>query len=334
MKNQLRVVGVIALVLSVILVVGFLPISSYSFSPGNAIAVANQIHIAAEPDLNKQGKVLMTDVILTQLTPITWLFDHFDSTISIYPAADIFGASNPSNLATQQLGQMIDSKTAAVVAALSFAHIKYSTILGASVVATTPKTTPSILPGDLIVGVNGQKETTLSGVVSAIVASGKKVKLTMVRASTQVGNPNTLTVVGVKYKASGRQILGISLQAGEAVKLQRPVTISTGQIGGPSAGLAFTLGVLQAMGVLHIKAGGVIAATGTIDPTGAVGDVGGVRQKTIAVARAGAKVFLVPPQEVAAAKSDHIAGLKIVPVATLAQALHYLSVASLATVAR
>ena len=67
-----------------------------------------------------------------------------------------------------------------------------------------------------------------------------------------------------------------------------PVSINSDGIGGPSAGLAWTLGILNTLGGGNLTGGRIVAATGTIRPDGTVGDVGGVPQKTVAVERAGA----------------------------------------------
>ena len=95
------------------------------------------------------------------------------------------------------------------------------------------------------------------------------------------------------------------------------VNINVGDIGGPSAGLALTLGLIDALSTGDLTGGHPVAATGTINLDGTVGDVGGVAQKTVAVRKAGAQVFLVPPQEYATAK-DEAGSMKIYSVSTLA----------------
>jgi hypothetical protein len=99
------------------------------------------------------------------------------------------------------------------------------------------------------------------------------------------------------------------------------VAINTADIGGPSAGLAMTLGIIDALSKTSITGTLKIAATGAIDPYGNVLDVGGVAEKTIAVEKAGATVFLVPTQEFGVARSAASGGLKVIEVATLGQAL-------------
>ena len=119
--------------------------------------------------------------------------------------------------------------------------------------------------------------------------------------------------------------VGILPQDQVAYTYPFPISIDVTNIGGPSAGLAMTLGVIDTLSGGRLTGGRTVAATGTMDPDGQVGDVGGVAQKTVAVEDAGASIFLVPPGEYADAKSKQQPGLKIYPVSTLDQALHVLA---------
>ena len=106
-----------------------------------------------------------------------------------------------------------------------------------------------------------------------------------------------------------------------------PIKIDSDQIGGPSAGLAWTLGIINSLSGGHLTGGRTIAASGTIRPDGSVGDVGGVAQKTVAVERAGATVFFVPDyrDSVDAARSKATPNLKVFGVSSLGQALRDLA---------
>ena len=84
-------------------------------------------------------------------------------------------------------------------------------------------------------------------------------------------------------------------------------------------------GVVNVLSNGKLTGGHRVAATGTISLNGAVGDVGGVAQKAVAVRRAGAQVFLVPPQELKAAQSEAGPNLRVLPVSTLGQALRDLA---------
>lgn len=99
------------------------------------------------------------------------------------------------------------------------------------------------------------------------------------------------------------------------------VTIDSGSVGGPSAGLAFTLGVIDVLTPGPLTGDKQVATTGTISFDGVVGPVGGVHQKTIAVRQAGADVFLVPPDEFAEASRWAGDGLEVIAVANVDEAL-------------
>ena len=99
--------------------------------------------------------------------------------------------------------------------------------------------------------------------------------------------------------------------------------IDSGDIGGPSAGLMWTLGVIDLLTPGELTGGRVIAGTGTIALDGTVGPIGGIQEKVVAAEHAGAKVFFVPTADAAGARSiAH--GIVLVPVKTFQDALDYL----------
>jgi len=137
--------------------------------------------------------------------------------------------------------------------------------------------------------------------------------------------PSDASVAGCAgVSGPSRSWLGISVENGVHYDFPASVSIDTANIGGPSAGLAMTLTLIDQLSRGSLTGHRSIAATGTIDIAGNVGDVGGVAEKTVAVQRAGAKYFLVPEIEVATARAAAEPGLKIIGVTTLAQALHAL----------
>jgi PDZ domain-containing protein len=116
-------------------------------------------------------------------------------------------------------------------------------------------------------------------------------------------------------------ILGIEGEdAVELADFPVQVEIDSGAVGGPSAGLAFTLAVLDVLTEEDLTGGALVATTGTIDLAGRVGPVGGVTQKVIAARRAGVELFLVPSGEYE--EAIEVAGdMRIERVDTLEQAL-------------
>jgi PDZ domain-containing protein len=122
-----------------------------------------------------------------------------------------------------------------------------------------------------------------------------------------------------------RTIIGVWPADTRIVKLPFEVDIDTDLIGGPSAGLAFTLALLDELTPGDLTGGVKVAATGTIDGDETVGAIGALRQKTVAVKASGAKVFFIPSsqkaEEIEVAKRIAGSKLRIAPVANLGEAL-------------
>ncbi|MBM9508819.1 S16 family serine protease [Actinacidiphila acididurans] len=135
-------------------------------------------------------------------------------------------------------------------------------------------------------------------------------------------NQKEMTQSQENATAAALQHLGLSPS-------QVKVKLQLADVGGPSAGLLFTLGIIDKVdGNGHggdLTGGRVVAGTGTIDPSGKVGAVGGVPLKEVSAKRDGATVFLVPRAECSDAKAQLPSGLKLIPVQTLDGALSALN---------
>ena len=99
------------------------------------------------------------------------------------------------------------------------------------------------------------------------------------------------------------------------------VTIQIGQIGGPSAGMMFALGIINKISAMNLTGGKFIAGTGEIFPDGTVSPIGGIQQKMIAARDAGATVFLAPAGNCSATSGAIPKGLRVVKVSTLSGAI-------------
>jgi PDZ domain-containing protein len=145
-----------------------------------------------------------------------------------------------------------------------------------------------------------------------------------------VGNPVTIRIraAGETHDVSVRpaRVKGIShpvIGVAGVENFPFPLAIDSGDIGGPSAGLMWTLGLADLLTPGELTGGKTIAGTGTIDLEGKVGPIGGIAEKVIAAERAGATTFLVPVQDAPDARrvADRIV---IAPVATFMDAVRYL----------
>ncbi len=170
-------------------------------------------------------------------------------------------------------------------------------------------------------GLTPEPSATLSVEQSSVKPSGAFVNGPVVQRKIVLGTPPTSLTNGGCGLGKPTVYLGIDPNTQQSWTFPIDVSVNTVDIGGPSAGLSMTLGIIDKLAGGHLTGGHTIAATGTIDASGAVGDVGGVPQKTIAVERAGATVFFVPPQEYKAALSKDTPQLHVYAVSTLDQAL-------------
>jgi len=339
------VVAVLAVVL-VGIVASRITLNEYVLSPGQAQAVGPLITVAGTKHLAK-GRILLTDVFVSQVTLLELLPDHLNGNDQLVPASELVDPGiSTSELTDQGYLEMAQSQTDAKVAALRRLgyrvpeHDAGAVVTG--IVAGSPAA--SVLQvGQVITAVNGSPTLTACAVTAALhgVPKGGRVTLSIEqRRLTMDGRQQPGPVVrrsvalaplppgddGASACTPGRAhaFLGVETLTQQDFSFPVPVSIDTKDIGGPSAGLAMTLGILDALSGGHLVGDRTIAATGTIAPDGAVGDVSGVPQKTIAVERAGATVFLVPPPELAAALSKATASLHVYGVSTLAQALSVL----------
>ncbi|MBQ1161911.1 PDZ domain-containing protein [Streptomyces sp. A73] len=126
--------------------------------------------------------------------------------------------------------------------------------------------------------------------------------------------------VGTKKAADdGRAVVGIQPAVGHTFPFD--VDIKLADIGGPSAGLMFALGIVDKLTPTDLTGGKFVAGTGTIDDTGKVGEIGGIQMKTVAARNKGAEYFLTPAGNCATAAKDKPDGLTLVKTSTMDDAL-------------
>jgi PDZ domain-containing protein len=110
-----------------------------------------------------------------------------------------------------------------------------------------------------------------------------------------------------------------------------PISISSGDIGGPSAGLMWALGLYELMTPGDLLAGRTVAGTGTIDLRGRVGPIGGISDKVVAAEKAGAQIFLAPEKNKPDLEGIDTGDMTVVSVATFGDALRALEPAGSTT---
>jgi PDZ domain-containing protein len=178
-------------------------------------------------------------------------------------------------------------------------------------------------PSDVIVSAQGKRVRTPSDLRRLV---GRLKPGTVVTIGVRDGPAaKTLRIKTVPDPAgSKRALLGVAVSQSARITLPVKVNIDLGDVGGPSAGLAFALEVMEELG-RDVDRGYKVAATGELELDGSVAPIGGAAQKTIGARRAGVDVFLVPAGDNAREARTTADGLRIIPVETFQQALRKLA---------
>ncbi|WP_026321399.1 YlbL family protein [Salinispora fenicalii] len=170
-------------------------------------------------------------------------------------------------------------------------------------------------PGDVVTSVNGEPVPVAIRLTELIQA--EPVGTVLEIGYTRNGTPGTARITS--QERDGRPRIGIGIEQ------QQPhpftLTIDLEDIGGPSAGLMFALGIIDKLTPEDLTGGQIIAGTGTIDDAGRIGPIGGIPQKLVGAKEAGATSFLVPAENCAEAVRNPQPDLPLLKVATLDDAL-------------
>lgn len=245
----------------------------------------------------------------------------------VVPAVDI----RPPGLSQQQVNEtnrrLIDeSKPIAASVGLRAAGFDVEVTGQGSQVQSVVRGTPAdgvLKVGDIIVAVDGEPAPTTNALVERIRRHqvGDSVVL-----SVQRGDQTEQLTIGTRSSPAepGRPIIGVTISTYRFdVRLPFPVDIESDNVGGPSAGFMFALGILDAVTDGDLTRGYFVVGTGTIAADGTVGPVGGAAEKAIAAEHDGAAFFLVPEDNVDEARR-WVKTLQVVPIERLDDAVKFL----------
>jgi PDZ domain-containing protein len=308
-------------VAALLLILAIVPSPYFLLTPGPAEDVLPLIHVSGRATYQPEGHLLLTAVGFQRARVFQALAARILPHHELHPEQDFLA---PGQTDRQQLqvafSEMDTSKIdAAVVALRRFTNYPTEHGPGALVdfVESGLPADGKIFAGDLITAADGKQIADPGQLGRVIVAAGAGHPITFtIRAR---GKTRQATVAPTIVKQVDHPIIGISTVA----NFPFPLTISSGNISGPSAGLMWALGVSDVLTPGDLTGGRTIAGTGEIGPDGKVYPIGGVQEKVVAAERAGASVFIVPTEDAPSARAvaDHIT---LVPVATYAQALNWL----------
>ena len=316
-----------------------IPSDKYILVPDRARPLSDQVFVQGERSDKDGGGIYYVAVEVNKASLFEKLFHGLPlpgiregSTLVPESAVRAPGESEREHRA-QELRAMAESQKIGAAVALRALGYRVPVQSPGTVVAGVNPNGPSagkLRAHDVIVSVDGEPTPFLPDLRRAI---GKHQPGETVQVRIRRGD--TTKEVDVKTVADpeneGRPLIGVltscALQAATKISLPVPVRIDLGQVGGPSAGLAFALDVAEELGH-DIDRGRKVAASGELCLDGTVVGVGGLKQKTIGARKAGVDVFLVPVGENAAEARRYAGKMKVVPVKSFRQALQALATPS------
>jgi PDZ domain-containing protein len=323
-----RVVGA-GLVLALIAVgaTWFLPSDSYLLLPDPAKPLAPKVHVEGEKP-HPPGGIYYVDVIVRRASLLEEVFGPArPGGADLVPEQALVPPGSSFRERRQQtLRQMNRSEQiAAAVALRELGYEVKAEPAGALVVAVAPDAPAAgkLEPTEVIVAVDGSPVRTPADLRRLIAKHkpGENVQL-RVRAG---GATRTVEVGTIESpNEAGRPIVGIVVEQSADIELPIEVDIDLGGVGGPSAGLAFALDVMEELRG-NVDRGLRVAATGELELNGDVAPVGGVKQKVLGARRAGADVFLAPAGDNAKEARRYAGSLRVIPVESFRQALRALT---------
>ncbi len=282
------------------------------------------IQIPSQQTYPTQGALDMLTVSITgnRDSLPTWLDivqAYLDPSKAVTPVDEIYPAGETVEQSNQQgTVDMQNSQKEAIAAALHELGYSFSSTLTVDQTEAGGPSDGVLLAGDVILTFDGQTYTDVPALRGGVAANGttKPATIEILRA----GQKMTVQVTPKPSSASDpTPIIGIIV--GSDYQFPFPVTIQLENVGGPSAGMMFALGIIDKLTPGELNGGKKVAGTGTIDSSGAVGPIGGIRQKLYGARSAGATYFLAPQSNCDEVVGHVPAGLTVFAVSTLDDSL-------------
>ncbi|SDZ52629.1 YlbL family protein [Herbiconiux ginsengi] len=247
------------------------------------------------------------------------LSSWFDSSHAVVPIDAIY----PPEVTTEQRDEqnaalMVDSQQEAIAAALTDLGIDYTTNVAVGAVDPSGAAADALVAGDVILSVNGATATDVDALRAALATNGTDAPASIVVRHAD-GTEETVSITPTVSEQTDAPALGIS--ATYDYDFPFDVEIQLNDVGGPSAGMMFALGIIDMLTPGELNGGQNVAGTGTIDAAGDVGPIGGIRQKLYGARDAGATWFLAPATNCDEVVGHVPDGLTVFAVSTLSDSM-------------
>ncbi len=302
-----------------------LPVPYVVLNPGPAtdtlgrVGKTTLIQIEGRRTYPTTGRLDLTTVSVLggpakEIDLVTALSGWIDDESAVVPQEQVYPEGESAEQVEEE-GQidMRRSQTSATTAALRHLGIPVRSRLVVEKLARGSQAKGKLRPGDVIERADARRVEGGARLRDIITARkpGESVRLVVRRDNQRL----KLTIRTAPSPDDGRPVIGILTR--DDVTYPFKVEIKLEDVGGPSAGLMFALGIVDKLTPGGLTGGRHVAGTGTIDDLGRVGGIGGIPQKMVGAKEAGATVFLVPAENCAEAASTAPAGLRLVKVDTL-----------------
>jgi Lon-like protease len=338
----LPLLTIVWLVTGALITSSLVKINYWEVAPGSAEEVASRFSfdknaLSQVTRYKTSAPILFVTAYGSKLSALDALVGVLDPDVDVLNREEKFGTITPSEQRRLGFQAMASAKQIAEYVALNRLGYDVSIAYGKLIIERlvcedAPRPLSACLqlnPGDTITAFDGIEIPTLSDLMPIIAdySPGDVIEVTITPHKTSESVKKKIELM-VSPDDPDRTIIGVWPADTRTVDLPFEVDIDTDSIGGPSAGLSFTLALLDELTAGELTGGVKVAATGTIDGDESVGAIGALRQKTVAVKASGATVFFVPsaqtPEELSAARRVAGSKLRIVPVANLGEALKVL----------
>jgi PDZ domain-containing protein len=333
----------VASLIGLLLLIGvLLPLPYYIEMPGSTEDVGQMIKVE-QTSLSEKGSLNLTTVSMMQATGAGLVYAALTDFTDVYSKQDMMGDQSNSDYNRMNAFYMESAQNAAIYEAFKLADKPFTlTYNGVYVLDVMPKSTfkHTLHIADTVTGVNDKEFKSSEALMTYIKSQKIDAKISVQYLNVQ-GQKKSADGKTIKL-ADGKAGIGISLVDHTSIKSTPTVKIDAGAIGGPSAGMMFTLEIYAQLTGKDLTKGREIAGTGTIEADGKIGRIGGIDKKVATASENGAEIFLAPDDELTAEMKKYDKNIKtnyqealtaakklktkmkIIPVKTVKDAIDYL----------
>ena len=296
-----------------------IPLPLIAYSPGPVSDAAEAVVVDGPELFLPEGELMMLTVAGQDLNIFEVLVAAIDPTVDVLARQAVRRPDESDEAYRRRNLRLMDESTATAIT-VALGHLDVADIDPSVFITGYAADTPagSVLEiGDRIVELDGVEITATEDLAEAMEdnAPGDTVAIEVERGSESMSFDIELDAFD---EEPARPFIGIFIRS-----LPYWIDVDPGIVGGPSAGLMYSLAIIEVLTEGDLTSGHVIAGTGTVDTEGKVGAIGGVRQKVVAAEAAGAEFMLVPQNNYEAALTAPRGSMELVPVATVEEALAF-----------